>query len=338
MKQKGLIKYWGGFFLAVASSLALAKPLPSPQQWLERMATSAKELTYQGDFIYHQGGFPETLNVTHYVDGKGLEHERILYLDGVPREMIRKGQKLTFSTYGKTNTPIEHGMMMPMLGKFAQNNLDANYELKMVGLDRVAGRDALLIMAIPKDSYRYSYQLWLDRDSGLLLRSIMMDDKRQKVMEMMQFTRLQVGGVLSKEVLAAFEKKQEPDAMAPVEKEVAESRKLGWEASWIPEGFILKSQSSRPSPVSQQQVDALNFSDGLASFSIFVEPDETRVLSQASEHIGALSAVSKVYREGSRYFNVTVVGDIPLGAAERIAVSVRPVKNTSEPASGVMKK
>ena len=312
------------------SNLAQAETLPSPQQWLERMATSSRELTYQGDLVYQQSGLLETLNIIHYVDPKGQERERILYLDGAPREMIRSGRELTFSNYGRADTRFEHGSLMPMLGKLAQGDTIKNYELKIVGLDRVAGRESILLVVVPKDRFRYGYQLWLDSASGLLLKSMMIDDNG-RIMERMQFTSLTVGDLLPKDALAALEKKQnDTDMIIPVEhSDISKDVQLGWETGWIPSGFNLNSRSRRPSPVSNQQVDALNFSDGIASFSVFVEPDETRVLSQASENIGALAAVSKIYRDGDRYYHVTVVGEIPLSTAERIAVSVRPVKSDS---------
>ena len=317
-------------FSLVATTLAQAETVPSPQQWLERMAVSSRELTYQGDLVYQQGNLLETLNITHYVDPKGQEKERVLYLDGAPREMIRSDGQLIFSNYGRPDTRFQHGSLMPMLEKFSQGESVQHYELKIVGLDRVAGRDALLLVVVPKDRFRYGYQLWLDRISGLLLKSMMIDDNG-RIMERMQFTNLQVDTPLSKESLFALEKKQaDSDKIIPMEhSDITGSVKLGWETGWIPQGFDLKSRSKRPSPVSKQKVDALNFSDGIASFSVFVEPDETRVLSQASENIGALAAVSKVYRDGDRYFHVTVVGEVPLSTAERVAVSVRPVKSGS---------
>ncbi|OED41358.1 hypothetical protein ACH42_14235 [Endozoicomonas sp. (ex Bugula neritina AB1)] len=316
--------------LVQAENIAREDNQPTPQQWLERMAKSSRELTYQGDLVYQQGGLLETLNIAHTVDSEGKEQERIIYLDGAPREMVRRDQQLVFSNYGRVDTRFEHGALMPMLGKFSQGNSILDYELKIVGLDRVAGRESLLLMVIPKDRFRYGYQLWLDRASGLLIKSMMINDSGQ-IMERMQFTHLNVGGSLSKETLSALNKKQGgTDRVVPMEhSDVNEKSTLGWETGWVPQGFDLKSRSKRPSPISNQQVDALNFSDGIASFSVFVEPDETRVLSQASENIGALAAVSKVYRDGDKYFHVTVVGEIPLSAAERIAVSVRPVKSDS---------
>ena len=287
-------------------------------------------MTYQGEFVYQQGNSLETLSVVHYVDDKGKEKERILYLDGAPREMIRTDRELTFSNYRQGVTRFENDAMVPMVSKFTRQSLGKNYDLKIAGLDRVAGREAILMMVVPRDRFRYGYQIWLDRTSSLLLKSMMIDDNG-RIMERMQFTSLKVDEPLPKEVLAELDKKQ-PEAdrvITMVQKTGEKNVPENWETGWIPDGFVLKDRRIRPSPVSKQNVDALIFSDGIASFSVFVEKDETRVLSQTAENIGALAAVSKVYRDGDSYYHVTVVGEVPLGTAERVAVSVRPVKTGS---------
>ena len=299
---------------------------------LERMAVSSKGLSFQGEFVYQQGAQLQTLSIIHQAeDQKISEKERILYLDGAPREVIRSGNELFFSSYNEGVTKFQHGSLMPVINKFQSGVSESFYDLKIVGIDRVAGREAVLLLVLPKDRFRYGYQLWLDRESSLLLKSVLVDDQG-KIIERLQFTSLNIGQ-LSDDVLALLDRKptsvdETIHIKSNSSKEYPEKHELppGWETGWLPDGFVLENRSVRPSPVSQHDVDALIFSDGIATFSVFVEQDDTRVLSQASEKIGALSAVSKIYREGDQYFHVTVVGDIPLGTAERVAVSVRPVK------------
>ena len=299
---------------------------------LERMAASAKSLSFQGEFVYQQGAQLQTLSVIHQAEDQNIsEKERILYLDGAPREVIRSGNELFFSSYNEGVTRFQHGSLMPVINKFQSGISERFYGLKIVGIDRVAGREAVLLLVLPKDRFRYGYQLWLDRVSSLLLKSVLVDDQG-KIIERLQFTSLSIGQ-LSDDVLALLGRKPSSvDETILIKnnpaKEPSENLDIppGWETGWLPDGFVLENSSIRPSPVSQHDVDALIFSDGIATFSVFVEQDDTRVLSQASEQIGALSAVSKIYREGNQYFHVTVVGDIPLGTAERVAVSVRPVK------------
>ncbi|MFK0570504.1 MucB/RseB C-terminal domain-containing protein [Endozoicomonas sp.] len=313
------------------SSFLNAETVPDSSYLLEKMMDSSRNLSFQGEFVYQQGAQLETLSIIHQASDKNQsEKERILYLDGAPREVIRAGNELFFSSYNGGVTKFQHGSLMPVINKLQGGISEKFYDLKIVGIDRVAGREAVLLLVLPKDRFRYGYQLWLDRQSSLLLKSVMVDGQG-KIIERLQFTSLNIGSLSDESLALLIRKPSVVDKTIAVESQPLSqqdqpSDPLEWETGWLPEGFVLENRSVRPSPVSQHNVDALVFSDGIASFSVFVEQDDTRVLSQASEKIGALSAVSKIYREGDRYFHVTVVGDVPLGTAERVAVSVRPLK------------
>lgn len=298
---------------------------PPARLWLEKMSAAFRQISYRGVFVYQQGGRLETLAVTQQVVN-GRVRERLLYLDGQPREMVRDGDKLTYSALGQGVVRFNHGALMPVVARFADPALGNFYQVvyRKNPLDRVAGREAVVLSVIPVDSDRYGYQLWVDKLSGLLLKSIMVDS-RGNVMERLQSTGIEPGADLSVAEQAAMDKSNQPRSQAiDMTQAPAQGGVWNWEAGWIPAGFIAKSYTQSPSPVSDYKTDAVIYSDGLASFSVFIEPDETRVLSQASENIGAQAAVSKVFRNGNTYFNVTVVGDIPLGTAERVAVSIRP--------------
>ncbi len=307
-----------------------SKPADTPEKWMETMIQATQNLTYRGHFVYQQGANLETLAVTHTlqkVNGKSEELESIAYLDGLPREMVRQGNNITFASAGREPARFEHESLVPMVGRFTSGHFDKHYKLKPAALDRVAGREAVQLLVVPTDRFRYGYQLWLDRRTGLLLKSVMVD-KEGRIIERMQFTSLEFPKELTSQELERLKRKLPESSGKNVvklsSKSVPEKAEWKWETGWIPEGFSPRGHSSRNSAVSNQKVDTLNFSDGLASFSVFVEPDETRVLSQATEQIGSMAAVSKVFRNGEKYFHVTVLGEIPLGTAERIAVSVRP--------------
>lgn len=310
----------------LASSVLSAASAPDARDLLAKMADSAQSLNYHGEFIYQQGGQLETLSVIHQAGAQGQsESERIVYLDGVPREVIRTGDEMFLSQHGGRVTRFQHGSLMPVVDRFQMGVPDDYYDLKLLGIDRIAGREAFLLLVMPKDRFRYGYQLWLDRESSLLLRSELVNSQG-KIIERLQFTSLDVGQLPDDARELVEQRPAAVDASIVVSSQPDEAARVEpqWKAGWLPEGFVQQNSAVRSSPVSKQTVDALTFSDGIASFTVFVEPDETGVLNQASEKIGALSAVAKVYREGNNYFHITVVGDIPLGTAERVAISVRP--------------
>lgn len=319
------------FFLTVMGTASASE---TPEQWLETMAESTRTLTYRGHFVYQQGATLETLSVTHTlqdVAGKPQERERIVYEDGLPREMVRQGSQITYASAGRQPTRFEHGSLVPMVGRFTSKSFGKNYQLKPAALDRVAGRETVQLLVVPTDRFRYGYQLWLDRRTGLVLKSVMVDSEG-RIIERMQFTDIELPEKLTDKELAALNRKPSDSKETRVVKLDGNAKQAnwGWDAGWIPEGFTVQSQGRRESPVSDRQVDTVIYSDGIASFSVFVEPDETRVLSQASDQIGSMAAVSKIFRNGDAYFHVTVVGEVPLGTAERVAVSVRPAEKEKQ--------
>ena len=312
------------------SSLTFARDLSevfskAPDDWLKSMSEAVASTSYRGFFVYQEGALLESFRVTH--DAKG-GRELISYLDGLPREVVRSNKGLTYSSAGKGATRFNSSVMIPMVGSFSAQPLSPNYNVEYLTkqLDRVAGQYTVVLSILPKDLYRYSYQIWLDVDTSLPLKSVMLDS-RGGIKERLQFTYIEAGIKLASNELEALEiSNSQPNKVVNMNDAPVNGGVWQWEAGWLPEGFVLKSAGQRPSPVSKHQVDTAIYSDGLASFSIFVEPDETRVLSQMSENVGALAAVSKVFRRGDDFFHVTVVGEVPISTAERVAASVRPEK------------
>ena len=80
-------------------------------------------------------------------------------------------------------------------------------------------------------------------------------------------------------------------------------------------------------PMRDAPVQTLSYSDGIASLSVFVE----RAWSDASwtrqRRQGATSAVMGELegKDGARFL-VTVVGEVPMATAERVAAAVRPLR------------
>ena len=298
-----------------------AAPQGSPVEWLDRMSAAFRSENYQGLFIYENLGGLLTLKVMHGVDD-GQEKERLIYLDGPYREMVRDGQKIAYIRQGQGGVTLKPGYLSAFSGRFKTDfhQLSNHYQLRFAGDARVANRIGRHVELLPRDKHRYGYHLWLDHDSGLLLKSEMHGDKGA-VLERFQFVDLDVGSLDAANVIPPGQHAWRDRSAAAASSDDAS---LSWEMGWVPNGFDKTGYRKTVSPVSQKPVDSLLYSDGLAAFSVFVEEDMTRVLSQSSEQAGATAAVSRVFRNGDTYYNVTVVGEIPLGTAERIAVSVKP--------------
>jgi sigma-E factor negative regulatory protein RseB len=66
------------------------------------------------------------------------------------------------------------------------------------------------------------------------------------------------------------------------------------------------------------------YDDGLARFSVFLEPVNDDGGTDMRTQLGPTSAVSRRLNTPKGKVMVTVVGEIPLGTAERVALSMRP--------------
>ncbi|WP_281646012.1 MucB/RseB C-terminal domain-containing protein [Parendozoicomonas sp. Alg238-R29] len=299
--------------------------LAAPADWLMRMVSAPDRISYRGVLIYENAAGLMTFRVFHQPTEKDIL-ERLIYQDGPYREIVRKGDQVAFIRPGGDVSRFHSEGMSALIERIAnfQDDLRRSYRLLFGGEDRVAGRTVLRIDVQSRDNHRYGFTLWLDRETGLLLRSEMIGEKGA-VLERMQFADFSIQEAIpSKDLEPSREVTWVKKEAVANKSDSSEASPSGWDAGWIPAGFEVTGYNRIDSPVSKQKVDSVLYSDGLSAFSVFVEEDESRVLGPASEQIGATSAVSRVFRKGDTYYNVTVIGEVPLGTAERVAVSVKP--------------
>ncbi|EOZ4754417.1 sigma factor AlgU regulator MucB, partial [Pseudomonas aeruginosa] len=170
----------------------------------------------------------------------------------------------------------------------------------------------------PRDQHRYGFELHLDRDTGLPLKSLLLNEKGQ-LLERFQFTQLNTGAAPAEDQLqAGAECQVVGPAKADGEKAVA------WRSEWLPPGFTLTRSFMRRSPVTPDPVACLTYGDGLARFSVFIEPLHGAMVGDARSQLGPTVVVSKRLQTDDGGQMVTVVGEVPLGTAERVALSIRP--------------
>lgn len=170
----------------------------------------------------------------------------------------------------------------------------------------------------PRDQHRYAFELHLDRRTGLPLRSLMLNDKGQ-LLERFQMTRLDTDDVPTDADLSAGA------ACRPVEQVSSGTSEsvAGWRSDWLPPGFELVNSSVRRDPERKNTVSSLMYDDGLARFSVFLEPIGNESGIDTRAQLGPTVAVSRRLTTPKGKVMVTVVGEIPLGTAERVALSMR---------------
>ncbi|MCC5887347.1 MAG: MucB/RseB C-terminal domain-containing protein [Gammaproteobacteria bacterium] len=338
---------------------ALSSPVHAedPGVWLDRMHTALAELSYHGEFSYFHGGELASLSIAHAVRD-GVRHERLVHLNGTPREVVRHGDKVTCVLHpGDRLIDLEESVPA---GPFAQSygrvldGLPKGYRAMLTGEDRIAGRMAVQLRIEPEESDRYGYRLWLDRETALLLRSELLDSS-DKPLEIFQFVRIEIGGPIEASMLEASKgdhlvmhelvkrERVAPGRMAAERAGAApslavetlaaaaspapapEGQDVEWEAGWLPSGFAMASADIRRVPSRPDSVANLVYSDGMATFSVFLERAPANLAPVHVARHGATVAVMRpVAASTPEPWLVTVVGEVPVETAERVAEHVRP--------------
>lgn len=282
-------------------------------EWMQRLADAQKKQSYQGTFVYERNGSFSSHAVWQLIEDQQLR-ERLLQLDGPAAEVSLLNGNVQcasedMASQVRNATPWRKQRLEP-------EALSKWYEFQIIGESRVAGRPTVALAIRPRDQHRYGFELHLDKETALPLKSLLLDESGQ-LLERFQFTHFSPGGTEPADVDAGPACK--PVSLAAEKSETPTK----WRSDWLPDGFQLLDSSVRPSPASEASVTWLSYGDGLARVSVFIEPLGGAVVEDARSQMGPTVAVSKRISTADGDVMVTVVGEIPLGTAERIALSMR---------------
>lgn len=299
----------------MAAEAGVSDSLISVQRELARMVEASRTLNYRGVAIYELGGAVRTVSVTHAVrDDRQLE--RLEFLDGPRGEVVRSGERddcvqisdllLKGGAAGGDGVPVAR--------------LGDHYRASLRNDDRIAGRQVRQIYLEPRDGYRYGHLLSVDVISGLLLQEQVLD-ARSEVVERIKFTTVDIGAVIDETAGEARLKNSVAVPAAACPEPVAETdrRTMPWQLGWVPPGFV----PMGPARVTHGGVQEMHYTDGLDTFSVFVD-SETSPRQDVEVRRGATVVYVLHRRDADRSHVVCVVGEVPAAAARRIAEAVRP--------------
>jgi sigma-E factor negative regulatory protein RseB len=287
--------------------------------WLKTVAFAGHQTDYSGVFVYQYGNRVETSRIIHVVEADG-EHEKLECLDGPQREILRhNGHVWEFHNHKMVRASIQGQGKFPSLLPEQMSALSANYQASQVGMERVAGYDAQVILFAPKDNLRYAHKLWAHNVSGLLLKAAVLDDKKQPV-EQYAFTQLQIGGGIDRSWIDDIHSLV---ATKPVRDGAASNGvafNSGWVVDALPAGFRKTMEIQRPMRGRHAPVTQLVFSDGLSAISVFVEPnDDDQDDGSGLSTRGAMNLYHKIVNGHL----VTVVGEVPARTVMQVVDSLR---------------
>jgi len=289
---------------------------------LMRMQTATQQLNYHGTLVYLQDGQVQSMRVVHRVDQRG-EFERLINLNGVAREVVRKNDVVTsYMPNSKVVMVCKQQFKGNLLAQMAENDfsqLQDYYSFSFEAMDRVAGQSVQAILIEPKDTSRYGYRLWIDEVNAILLKSDLINGQGE-VLEQTMFANITIGGDIP-EVMLEAETRSDDFTWTmhddnPTAESLVDSR---WDIVNLPQGFSIITRFHHQMPNSPGLVEHWVISDGLASISVYMEKiSDAHTIFEGASLMGATNAFG-VLRQG---YQITVIGEVPAHTVESVAHAV----------------
>ena len=280
--------------------------------WLVRVHDAAQYNNFQGTFVVSAGGTVSSSRIAHFCEGND-QFERIDAMDGEMRKVFRHND-LVQTVWPSSRVAVleqrESLNIFPALLQSRGDRIVDYYDVRQVGVERVAGHEANVLSLQPKDNYRFGYRLWAERQSGLLLRADVIDEHGQ-VLESSAFSDVAIGVKPQIDwVLAPMKKLDGYKVQRPVMNRTDLERE-GWTLKVSVPGFRYLSSVKRPLDGDRPDVQMLQaiYADGLTYVSVFIEPYDAAI--HRREMLLALGATqTMMHRQGDWW--ITVMGDVPV--------------------------
>ena len=292
------------------------------RSWLDRMALAVDKLNYQGTLVYARGNRLDAMRIYHRSGPEGAL-ERVVSLNGPKREVLRDQHGVRCIFPDSQSVVIDTQIadrLFPLIPPDQVANPGTAYRFSIGDTERVAELDAQIINIVPKDGYRYGYRLWLELNTAMLLKSVLLDEKGQPL-EQLMFAQISIGGHIADSDL-------QPDVEASgfVEVKILQQTLDGvagklaghWQVRQLPDGFMMTSHRYGGNG-QQSQLEHLVFTDGMATVSIYVEP-----MTENAGHLNGSSRLGAVNVFGLQFdgYVVTAVGEVPSATVKLMATSV----------------
>lgn len=289
--------------------------------WLQRALQAARSASYAGTFVHTNGDRISTVRVTH-VNAGGDETERVEPLDGPPHEIVRRNEEMFCYFPDAKTVRLDRRItarFFPSILRGSAEQIASSYDVKLGKSERVLGYDCQWIRLDPKDNLRYSQRLCAEFNTGLVIRAKTFDDHRH-VIEQYTFTDLKLGAhVARSDVKSIFEARVKRWTTDAQPRDEAKNVDTGWVVGDTPKGFQKVTELRRTLPGRPQPVSQLVFTDGVASISVFVEPNAAPVrTNEAATEEGTTTFFVRPLGDQV----VTVLGEVPLATAQQVGRSV----------------
>lgn len=292
------------------------RALEEGERWFNLMQQALTEYNFNASLVHVQGQRIEMFRWLHGHTSDNEELELLHSLNGPEIHIIRRGQ--TVSYFHSMSSPYSiraNTMFGPIPTAFFRNfsEISEAYNAVPMGGARIMDRTTVHVRLIPKDQDRYGYSLWLDRESGMLLRMLTVNQEGEPL-EQVQLTALEITSELNSELEQVTELNL-PPLVNDVHRAVGVQH--DWQTNYLPRGFSLIRGNHHRLPITGIAADYYLYSDGLTRVSVYVSEDP-----EAAANL-RYDGLESLYSHSFADYSVTVVGRLPMATLQRIATSVR---------------
>lgn len=320
----------GGGNVVVSPSGAVSTPAERDvAQWMERMHSAPCRKSYAGVFVVMSAnGAMSSSRIWHACDGL-QQMERVESLSGAPRTVFRRNDEVrTFLPQARVvrTDRRDAAGLFPRVPVVSGTSTAQFYTSQLIGQERVAGLVSDVVWFKPMDALRFGYRLWVERDSGLVvkLQTLALDGR---VLEQAAFSELDLNASVRVEQLSRLmDSTTGYKVVAPaVVKTTAHAE--GWSMRQPVAGFVPVSCHKRAVSAADDAPSVLQclYSDGLASVSLFLESFDPQH-HPAQSQVSGMGATQLFAQRVSPDTWLTVVGEVPLQTLRLFAGQLERVR------------
>ena len=288
----------------------------SAEALLHQMNKASQQLNYELSYILIKKNGLEPILYRHARE-KSQQFAHLVYLSGPVREVIRRGDEVSYIEPGVDPFTIESSNMVAPLMPMLNSNVDQlgkYYDFVKVGRAREAGSPCQVLRIVPKDGLRYSYILWVDEHSDLPLRADLVD-RNGEVLEQYRTISYSINDKIAK-MMSGLNNVKLPEVLSIPKGNI---KKAKWAVEWVPDGFKAMEINRYRMAITDRLVESQMFSDGLFSFSVYVSERDNHSLKNQLFRQGRRTLQTYVQGENE----ISVIGDIPPATAQKVAQSVQ---------------
>lgn len=286
------------------------------QMWFERMQHALQNHNFSASLVHVQGQRVELFRWLHGQSDDGQNLEVLYSLNGPEIHIVRRAQRVSYfhpmiSPYSVRARSLFGPIPLGFYNDYAE--LAESYNAVAMGGARVIDRPAVHVRLVPRDQERFGYSIWLDRETGMLLRVATVSPSGD-ILEQIQITSMELSEEINPDLLQVKAMGLPPLARDEVNQTPV---RHAWQKNWMPVGFKQIRANHHQLPMTGIAADYFLYSDGMTRISIYISEDPKAASSLSYEGLDSL------YSHQHQNYTVTAVGRVPMATLQRIALSVR---------------